>query len=521
MPASEATTAETSHSHAGGCEPGSDEDAGAQFSSIKKGRPLNQRASQVLAGTIRDALGRHQAGRLSEAELIYRQVLEVDPDNADCLHLLGMIAYQTGQLETAADLIGKAIAIHETAASYHSNLGNVLQAQGKPDEAGACYRRALALKPNQPEVHLNLGHILRARGETEASLACYRRALALNPDLPEARVAESMALLLKGDFAAGWHNFEWRWQAKDYDTPSRNYAQPLWNGEHLESGRLLIWGEQGIGDEIMFSGLVPDAVLCGNRCVLDCDARLNPLFARSFPHVDVISGYDPVRHSKLEISAHLPSGSLPGHFRTSAEAFSATRSPYLVADPVKRKNFRDRYDDGRRLVGLAWNTRNKKSGRARSIDLKSFAPLFSRTDIRWVSLQYGNHDTLESEAAGAGVPLIIDRTVNQFSDIDGFAAQVSAMDLVVSIDNSTAHLAGALGVPTWVLLPYAPDWRWLHERSDSPWYPAMRLFRQPSIGDWQSVLWQVETALDRAWNEPLEEIGICVRRDEYFDAEGI
>jgi hypothetical protein len=433
---------------------------------------------------------------------MYRQVLAIDPHNADCLHLLGMIAFQTGQLDSAAGLIGKAIAIHKTAASYHSNLGNVLQAQGRLVEAGACYRSALALKPNQPEVHVNLGHILRAHGESEASLACYRRALALNPNLAEARVAESMALLLQGDFTTGWRNFEARWMTRDYDTPARTFALPLWKGEQLTSGRLLIWGEQGIGDEIMFAGLVPDAIRSCARCVLDCDARLNPLFARSFPEVHVISGYDPASDKELEIATHLPSGSLPGLFRTSIESFAATRSPYLAADPIKRNRFRASYNDGRVLVGLAWHTNNKKSGRSRSIDLKMLAPLFSRRDIRWVSLQYGDHNALEGQAAGAGAPLVIDRTVDQFSDIDTFAAQVSAMDLVISIDNSTAHLAAALGVPTWVLLPYAPDWRWLQERIDSPWYPAMRLFRQQAIGDWQSVLRQVEAALATAFHHP-------------------
>jgi hypothetical protein len=448
---------------------------------------------------IRDALARHQAGRLTEAEQIYRQALAIQPDNADCLHLLGMIAFQSGDNAAAAELIRKAIAIHKTAASYYSNLGNVVQAEGRLDEAEACYRRALELKPNQAEVCLNLGHVLKARGEVDAGLDCYRRALALKPALAEARVAESMALLLKGEFAAGWQQFESRWETQDYDTQQRSYSQPLWCGERL-SGRLLIWGEQGVGDEIMFAGLVPDALRAGQRCVLDCDPRLKPLFARSFPDVDVVSGSDPNRDSEMEIAAHLPSGSLPGLFRTTRESFVATTSPYLFCDPIKRKDFRSKCHDGRLLVGLAWHTRNRKSGRVRSIDLSLFVPLFSLSEIQWVSLQYGDHDDLQSQADTAGAPLLVDREVDQLADIDGFAAQVAAMDLVITIDNSTGHLAAALGVPTWLLLPFATDWRWLLTGDVSPWYPPMRLFRQASIGDWHSVLQRVEIALTAEFN---------------------
>lgn len=450
-----------------------------------------------------EALRHHQAGRLTEAERIYQEVLAVDPHHADALHLLGMVAYQTGRHGAAVDLIRKAIALHKTAASYHSNLGNVLQAQDKLGEAAESYRRALALKPGLPEVYVNLGNILQAQGNVEDGLASFRRALALNPDLAEAQVAESMALLLQGSFADGWHNFERRWVTREYETPMRTYPQPLWNGEPLQSGRLLIWGEQGIGDEIMFAGLIPDVIRTRTPLVVDCDPRLQALFTRSFPGVHVIAGYDPQRDADLNIAAHLPSGSLPGIFRTSSAAFAATTSPYLLADPVERECFRTQYADGRRLVGLAWHTKNQKTGRRRSIDLAQLAPLFpqpdarSQGDVHWISLQYGDHDALQQQAAAAAVPILVDRTVDQLSDMDRFAAQVAAMDLVITIDNSTAHLAGALGVPTWLLLPFAPNWRWLLDREDSPWYPAMRIFRQTSLGDWTEVVQQVQAALSQ------------------------
>ena len=448
-------------------------------------------SSTVVQGMLRVALGHHQAGRLIEAEQIYRKILAIDSHQPDSLHLLGMIAFQAGGADAAVEMIRNAIAINQTQAAYHSNLGTVLQSQGELDEAAKCYERALALQPDLAEVHSNLGNILQARDQLDEAVACHERALALKPGLAEAHYNLGLAQLLKGDFSSGWPNLEWRWQTRDHETPMRLYLQPFWTGEKLASGRLLIWGEQGIGDEIMFAGLIPDAIRTGNRCVLDCDPRLRPLFARSFPGVDVISG----ANSELDIAAHLPSGSLPHLFRTTTAAFAATTSPYLTADPVARERFRTRYADGRRIIGLAWHTTSRKTGRDRSIDLSLFAPLFVRDDIRWISLQYGNHGELESQAAAVRAPIFVDHSVDQLSNIDTFAAQVAAMDMVITIDNSTAHLAGALGVPAWVLLPFARDWRWLQARADSPWYPTLHLFRQPSPGDWQSVVQSVESAL--------------------------
>jgi Tfp pilus assembly protein PilF len=458
-------------------------------------RTVRQGSSRVIQGMLANALQHHRAGRLTEAEWIYRQILTIDAHQADSLHLLGMVAYQAGRYESATEMIRGAIAIHEKGASYHSNLGTVLQAQGKLYEAAACYKRALALRPDLAEVHTNLGNILQAQDMLDEAVACHERALTLNPELSEARYNLGLAQLLKGDFTSGWHNFERRWQSKNFVTPMRDYPQPLWTGENLASGRLLIWGEQGVGDEIMFAGLIPDVIRTGNHCLLDCDSRLKPLFARSFPGIDIASGRDLGHSPELSIAAHLPSGSLPRLFRATNTAFASTTSPYLVADPIERERFRDRYADGRRLVGLAWHTKNRSTGRYRSIDLPLLAPLFAPPDIRWVSLQYGDHDELESMTAAANAPILIDRSVDQFSNIDVFAAQVAAMDIVVTIDNSTAHLAGALGVPAFVLLPFVSDWRWLQVREDSPWYPTLRLFRQSKRGDWQSVVQKVLSAL--------------------------
>jgi tetratricopeptide (TPR) repeat protein len=441
-------------------------------------------------------------GKLDHAATCYERALALKSHFATAHLNLGGVLHAQGKFDEAAARCRRALALDPNLAQAHSNLGAVLHAQGKLDEALVCCERAIALCPELAEAHHNLGRLFRTLGRPDEALACISRAIALKPDYAQAHFSESLLLLLRGDFGAGWRNYERRWQSADHNTPPRSYSQPLWRGEAMGSERVLIWGEQGVGDEVMFAGLIPDVLRTDNRCILDCEARLRPLFARSFPQVDVVSGHcvssaSQDQAGELEFAAQLPSGSLPSLFRRSNAEFASTTSPYLFADSVQRERFRANYADGRRVVGLAWQTKSLQSGHIRSIDLSLLAPLFALNGIRWISLQYGSHDALESQAALAEAPIFIDHSVNQLLDIDNFAAQVAAMDMVITIDNSTAHLAGALGIPVWLLLPFASDWRWQERREDSPWYPTMRLFRQPAFGDWQSVVRRIGEALAR------------------------
>jgi len=433
--------------------------------------------------------------QLDAAEACYRQALALKPDYAEAWYNLGNLRQAQNQLTEAAACYSRAVQLKPRLAEAHYNLGNTLHALDRLEAAAASFQRALALRPEYAEAHYNLGCVFEDLGRLEEALASIARALESKPDYPQARFGQALAQLRHGEFNPGWRNYESRWQSPDHDTPRRYYSQPLWAGEKLESGRLLLWGEQGVGDEIQFAGLISEAIRTGHRIVLDCDARLKPLFARSFPEVEVVSRCGPAEAGAMGISAQLPTGSLPGLFRSSEAAFAATVSPYLRADPLERELFRNRYSDGRRLIGLAWQTRNQRTGKRRSIELALLAPLFALPGIRWISLQYGEFDALEEQAAVANAPMLIDRSVDQFANIDRFAAQVGAMDQVITIDNSTAHLAGALGVPVSLLLPFAADWRWMEQRTDSPWYPTLRLFRQPTLGDWESVIGNLYSAL--------------------------
>jgi tetratricopeptide (TPR) repeat protein len=493
---------------------------------IREAIAINSKGTSYYAnlGTVLQA-----QGKLEESELLYRHALTLKPDMAEVHLNLGNVLLAQGELDGSVACYERALALRPRCAEAYNGQGNARQQQGQIDAAIACYEQALVIRKDYAEVHYNLGgacrdqnkldeaithyqealtinpeyaeayynlgNVLREQGKVEDASANYRIALMLRPHYEKAGFAEALVQLLQGEFATGWHNFERRWQSTDHDTPKRLYQEPAWTGETLSSGSLLIWGEQGIGDEIMFAGLIPDVIRTGNHCILDCDVRLKALFTRSFPGIHVYHGCSPGSDPELEIASQLPVGSLPKLFRTSISAFAETTSPYLIASPNASKRLRARYADGRRLIGLAWYTKNSKTGRVRSIDLSLLAPLFTRHDFRWVSLQYGDAGTLENEAGTAGAPVLIDRTVDQFLDLDIFAAQIAAMDLVITIDNSTAHLAGALGVPVWVLLPFAPDWRWLLDREDCPWYPTMRLFRQIEPGNWQSVVERVRSCL--------------------------
>ena len=434
-------------------------------------------------------------GRLDEAAQCYLQTLKIKPEQIEARNNLGCIYRKLDRMEEAVACFRKVLELEPDHLQAIDNLGAVLMHMGALDEAMRCCQRALKLDPGNMQVHSHMAIVLQYQGRYEDSLAYLDKVYAEIPEPEnvqrqtaaqvEVKWNRAMMQLATGHFAEGWKSYEWRWWTEFWDTPHRRYAQPLWQGERLE-GRLLLWPEQGVGDEVQFVGLLPEVLRTGNRILLECAPRLVPLFARSFPEVEVVA--QPAVTAATEFAAHLPVGSLPGLFRSSEEDFRQSLRGYLRADPAAVEALRARYDNGRRRVGLAWYTGNKSSGAKRSIALARFQPFFAQPDLHWISLQYGDFDALEKQAAEAGAPLTIDRAVDQMADLDLFAAQIAALDLVITIDNSTAHMAAALGRPVWLLLPLDCDCRWLRRRSDCPWYPTMRIFRQSKPGDWNPVL---------------------------------
>ena len=429
-----------------------------------------------------------------EAAKCYEEALRLNPAFAVASFNLGNAREAQGRMEEALACFDRALELNPQLAPAHYNRASLLFTTQRYEEAEAGFRVAMQIDPQYAKAHYNLGCALQEQGRHTDAIAAIRQALAVQPEYPQAAFALALALLRVGNLAEGWKQAEIRWQSEDHETRWRDFATPIWKGEKLKKGRVLLWGEQGIGDEVQFASLIPDALKSGNSIVLDCDPRLRPLFERSFPAVKVVSGLTPEKPGRLAIGAHLPTGSLPLLYRNTEMEFAAQQSPYLVADAERVKLLRKRYGKGLK-VGLSWKSRNQKSGEKRSLSLSALKDFFAMEGVRWVSLQYGVFDELESEIRSSGAKLKLDREIDSLADIDGFAAQVAAMDVVVSIDNSTVHLAGALGRPTLAMLPFVADWRWMQDRADTPWYSSVRLIRQPEAGAWQPVLAEVVEAL--------------------------
>ncbi|CAO3372000.1 tetratricopeptide repeat protein [Azospirillum argentinense] len=464
----------------------------------RPGEALAQRRIAALLAPDDAALLGALALRPDAAEADLRRALRLDPERAVLWNRLGAWRKDHGALPDARHAYERGLALDPADAALWNNRANVQKGQGDADGARDALRRALALQPESAAIRNNLADAHALCGDPAAALAEAEAALARDPALADARLARASALLALGRFAEGWDAWEDRWTAEPWCRTAGRFPQPPWDGRPLGGGRLLVWGEQGVGDELMFATLLPlltqsstdktqSSTAASAGCLLECDARLAPLFARALPGVEVVPRGprpDP-RLAAPDIAAQIPSGSLPRLLLRGAEDFRRLR-PLPGADQARAPALRR---TGRRpLVGVAWHTTNPKWGRLRNVPLADLARRLDAAGADMVVLQYGDWTAEVAALAADGVPIALPPGLDRKDDLDGLAAQIAATDLVVTIDNATAHLAGALGHPVWVLLSHAPDWRWLVGRDDSPWYPSARLFRQTRAGDWRAPL---------------------------------
>jgi tetratricopeptide (TPR) repeat protein len=441
--------------------------------------------SSVLSGNpkamLAEAVEHHRAGRLPDAEALYRRVLAIDPDNVHALHHLGVAAGQQAKYEVAEQLIGRALAISPHCAEAHYNLGNALEAQDRIEEASASYQRTLAINPDYAAAMNNLGVTLQAQNRVHEALKIYAQALALESDNAGVHYNLGMALLLTGEFARGTAECEWRWQAA-MGPRLPTVEPPVWDGQPLPDKAILLRAEQGFGDTIQFIRYAPFVKARCGRVIVQCVVPLMPLLA-AMPGVDEVIAFDDTLPA---IAAHAPLLSLMHILETRLDTIPAT-VPYLAVDASRAVAFKQRIATQMGLkVGLVWaGNPNKRTDHIRSLSLSTLAPILALPGITFFSLQKGPR-AAELAASPAGTRIIdLAPYLNDFADT---AAAMSCFDLVISVDTAVAHLAGALAKPVWTLLPFAPDWRWLLDRDDSPWYPTMRLFRQPYRGDWASVV---------------------------------
>jgi len=463
---------------------------------IRKAIALNPNVPQAhnSLGTALQAIG-----QTDEAIASYTHALALKPKFPSALFNLGAAQQSKGQLDESIAAYRAAIATQPDYVQAHSNLGIALKEKGELDQAITAFRSAIAVDPNYADAHYNLGLALRAQGNLTDAIDSFRQAIALQPNSPLAHLNLGMSLLARQDFQQGWEEYEWRWKCRP--SPQRTFDQPKWDGSSLNNRTLLIHAEQGFGDTIQFIRYLPlvaqrmDAR--GGRIVIECQPELEQLLAtiaQKIPQAisgrwHIISRCQPLPPFDL----HCPLLSLPWAFKTTLDSIPA-EVPYLFPDPNRIQRFRQGLiPSGSNLkIGLAWaGSPTHKHDRTRSVSLDQLAPLAAVPGAKFYSLQKGPA-AAQAKSPPPGLNLI-DWT-DEFSNFND-AALIANLDLIITVDTSIAHLAGALGRPTWVLLSFAPDWRWLLDREDSPWYPSMRLFRQPSLGDWESVVGRVAEAL--------------------------
>jgi len=355
------------------------------------------------------------------------------------------------------------------------------------EEAEGLHRRAIAIKPDFADAHYNLGVALHGQGRFDEALASYDEAARLNPEFVDARWNRAFLWLTMGRFAEGWREHEWRWRRKHQ--PPRSFPQPLWKGEPIAGRTILLHNEQGVGDTLQFVRYAPLVAAQGARVLVQVQRPLARLVRASLDGgIEVLAEGDLLPPFDL----HAPLLSLPLAFATTLETVPA-RIPYLKADAAAAARWRSRIGPLPGLkIGLVWaGNAQHKNDRNRSIALERLMPLVDEVKARWFSLQVGERAGDLARVASGRINNLADR----FTDFAETAAAIDNLDLVISVDTAVAHLAGALGKPAWVLLPAVPDWRWLLVRSDNPWYPTARLFRQPARGDWDSVMQALRAAL--------------------------
>jgi len=415
-------------------------------------------------------------------------MVELAPDAADAYLNWGDVLMRAGRQEEAAGIFERGLERMSGDARLMSNLGNALLDLHETEAALAQLETAARAAPGDPTILRNLANGLRLAGDRGRAIGILDALLAADAADADSRCLRAFAAFADGGFAGAWDDYTTRWRTAHHEPP-RPFSQPYWNGENLSGKTILVWGEQAVGDELMFATMLPDLLAQAGHAVIETEYRLQPLFRRSFPEADVIARTDPpaARLGAKNIDYQVAIGDLGRRLRRGRKAF-AGKAAFLRADDAQARHYRQRYAalaGDRPRIGISWRSGRERAGAARSLDKDSLARLMRETDAWWLSLQYGEtRPDLEALAAsGCPVPHV-DEEVDPLAALDPLAAQIAGLDMVISVANTTVHLAGGLGVPTVALLPHVADWRWLAEGETCLWYPSVMLARQPSPGDW-------------------------------------
>ena len=429
--------------------------------------------------------------RYDEALVSYDDALALRPDYPEALSNRGIALKALERYDEALESFDRAIALRPNYPEALSHRGATLDAMKRPDEALTSYARAIALKPDYADAYGNRGATLYDLKRLDEALKDFDRALALRPDLPEVHWNQATARLITGDYARGFAEYEWRWQREAMIAIRRDFSQPLWRGEDIAGKTILLHSEQGFGDTVQFARFVPAVAARGARVILEVEPTLRRLMTTLAGAPEVIA-----KGSWLpSFDVHCPLLSLPLAFGTRLETVPAD-TPYLHADPLDMAGFSARLGGKRRpRIGLAWSGNPTHQRDAdRSIALEALLPLLD-VEACFVSVQ---KDVRDADAGVLAARTDILQFGDALKDFADAAALISELDLIVTVDTSVAHLAGALGKPVWLLLPFIPDWRWLFDRDTSPWYPTARLFRQDESRSYDGVIARVHDALKQS-----------------------
>lgn len=477
------------------------------------------------------ALQFFQRGELKQAAVLLQRVLNTQPRDFDALHMMGVIQAMEGKPQQAIELLNKALSVKKNNPFVHFNLARALIEMDRHEDALPHHRKAIELAPRHAVAWLNYGKSLFELNRISESITAFDKALQIQPDFAEALNNKGLALIeldrapeaivcfqqaithqpdltdahwnlslqqLKlGKFNSAWVDFEFRWGTEGYTKPVWAEQKPAWPGK-ASAVPLLLWGEQGIGDQILYASILPGLAELPQKKYLALDKRLIPLFARSMPgfeFVDLATVSD-----ALGFAEQLPLGSLPRFFRPDLASFSNARHPYLQADANRSADLHHKIArEGKLVCGVSWSSSRKSIGRHKSLSLEQMLVPLASPRLHFVDLQYGDTAAERQALQNAhGIEVQHLDEVDNFHDIDGLASLIQACDVVITTSNSTAHLAGALGKSTLLLLPSGKGqlWYWADINGTIPWYPSIQAFRQNEIGNWQPPLQAIKAALE-------------------------
>jgi hypothetical protein len=477
----------------------------------------------------------HRRGDLAAAEAGYRNVLGREPRHPEALFWLGTIVTQRGNVAEGVPLLERAVELNPRIPGGQHHLGNVYRQLDRPEAAVRHLRRAAVAEPGNAEVHnnlagvliklgvyaeadlhlrralaidpkfrpamVNLGALTEITGRYDETIGWYDRALALQPDDPDTRFQRAGALLIRGRLAEGWPEYRSRFARPQRARLYGTFPFPYWSGEPLAGRHILVWMEQGLGEEILTATMLPDLVRLAGAVTLICSPRLATLFERAFPQVRIIAALGNIDGRLLAgVDVQASMSELGEWLRPSLTAFPP-RQPLLTATAERTAALRSKYraDAGdKMLVGISWRSKSPEAEAEKSIPLAAWREILSTPGIAWVNLQYGDcSDEISETERALGVRLFSDPEIDPLGDLEDLAAQVAAMDLVISVSNTTVHLAGALGQEVLALVPSDRGrlWYWFLDRNDSPWYPRVRLCRKAIGKSWDTALGEAGAAL--------------------------